>query len=281
LLALVSDGWRRAWEALEGSYARFLNDVGRAWRAAEAADEAQVKRGGSATYLGGEVRCALCRASVQSLAGNIPPALLKALVERGLWSASQGLAYARQMQDPSQRAEGLAAVAPHLPEPQRGEALARALEAARASGEEYNRSRALAALAAHLPGPQRGEALAQAARAIGQEDSRSRALAALAAHLPEPQRGEALAQDLEDERAIRDEDSRSPALAALAPHLATRPAPFLYPLWSKTLPVLASRTRRELLADLSDLLPGILRLGGLQAATEVFRAIQDLGQWWP
>ena len=46
LLALVSEGWWRAWEAQEGGYAGFLTDVSRAWRAASAADVAQVKRGG-------------------------------------------------------------------------------------------------------------------------------------------------------------------------------------------------------------------------------------------
>jgi hypothetical protein len=32
--ALVTGGWLRAWEALEGTYAGFLNDIERAWRRA-------------------------------------------------------------------------------------------------------------------------------------------------------------------------------------------------------------------------------------------------------
>jgi hypothetical protein len=132
LLPLVSDSWRRAWEALEGSEAGFLNDVARAWRAASGANEAQVKRGELAGYLGEEVRCALCRASVQSLAGNVPPALLKGAVEQGQRTAVQGLAYTRQMVDPKQRTEALAALAPHLSEP----LLVQALEAARAIKDE-------------------------------------------------------------------------------------------------------------------------------------------------
>jgi hypothetical protein len=133
-------------------------------------------------------------------------------VERGLWSAIQGLAFAQQIPELGRRAEALAALAEHLAEPQRGEALAQALEAARAIGSE---------------GP------------------------------------------------------RSEALAALALHLATRPASPLYSLWSQTLPVLASRTRKDLLADLGALVPVILRLGGPQAAADVYRAILDVGQWWP
>jgi hypothetical protein len=65
LLALVSDGWRRGWQALEGTYAGFLNDVERAWRAAEQANGAQIHRGGSAPFLGrrSAVPCA-ARASI-------------------------------------------------------------------------------------------------------------------------------------------------------------------------------------------------------------------------
>jgi hypothetical protein len=90
-----------------------------------------------------------------------------------------------------------------------------------------------------------------------------------------------LGQALEAARAIKQEGSRSEALAALTARLATRPTASLYPLWSRTLPVLASRTRRALLADLRGFLPVILRLAGPQAAADIFRAIQDVGQWWP
>jgi hypothetical protein len=212
LLALVSDGWRRAWETLEGSYAGFLNDVGRAWQAAVKANEMLIERGGQAAHLGGEVRCALCRASVHSLAESIPTDLLLVAVKRRLWSANQALAYARQRLDQTQRAEALGALAAHLPEPQRTQTLAEALQAARAIGHE---------------------------------------------------------------------DYRSSALAALAEQLGTRPTSFLYPLWSQTLPLLASRTRRNLLSDLRALLPVIRQLGGSQSVAEVFLAIRDVGRWWP
>ena len=33
---LVSEGWLRAWEALEGTYDGFLSDLARAWKRAEA-----------------------------------------------------------------------------------------------------------------------------------------------------------------------------------------------------------------------------------------------------
>jgi hypothetical protein len=241
LLALVSDGWRKAWEKLEGSYAGFLNDVGRAWRVAGSANAALANHGETGRYLGGEVRCALCCASVHSLASNIPPALLKEAVARGLWSERQVLAYARQTPHPQQRAEALAALAPHLPEA----LLHDALQTARAIGSADYKARALVELAPHLPEALLHDALQQAARAIGNESERSRAQSALAAQLD------------------------------------TNSLFSLYPLWAQALPILASRTRPDFLSDIRALLPVIVRLGGSQAATDIFLAIQDVGRWWP
>jgi hypothetical protein len=99
-LRLVHGAWAGANEALEGAYSLFLHDVTRAWWACAAADREAAARGEPAPYLGGEVRCALVEASLHSLAGNIPPALLAALVEKGVWTPAQGLAYARQVPDP-------------------------------------------------------------------------------------------------------------------------------------------------------------------------------------
>jgi hypothetical protein len=316
LLVLVSDGWRRGWQAMEGTYAGFLNDVERACRAAERANGAQIQTSGSAPFLGAEVRCALCRASVNSLAQNIRPALLKALVAKGVWTPIQGLTYARQVPEPLQRAEALAGLAPHLPEPLlrqaleaaraiwdsghraealavlaphlpeplRDEALGQALEAVWATADSYTRAKALRVLAPHLPEPLRDAALGQAleaARAIEHSGHRAEVLAGLAPHLPEPLRGEVVGQALEAARAIKYSHDRAWALAGLTPYLTKLPPPILYSLWCKTLPLLAARTRKDLLRDLRALLPILITLGGALAVAEVFRAVQDVGQWWP
>src|SRR4051794_29545895 len=76
LLTLIDEVWHKAWHALEGTYSGFLADVDRAWRAAEAANRRAVQEGGPAPYLGAEILCALCRASINSIAGRISPALL-------------------------------------------------------------------------------------------------------------------------------------------------------------------------------------------------------------
>ena len=216
-LRLVHGAWAGANEALEGAYSLFLHDVTRAWWACAAADREATARGEPAPYLGGEVRCALVEASLHSLAGNIPPALLAALVEKGVWTPAQGLAYARQVPDPWQRAEALEKLAPHLPE----NLLDQALPAAREIGIESARAEALAALAPHLPPDLLAQALA-AAGEIRDADDRTQALAALAPRLAEvgyPQ--EALAAAREIEYA----DDRARALAALAPHLPPEQQP--------------------------------------------------------
>lgn len=63
--------------------------------------------------------------------------------------------------------------------------------------------------------------------------------------------------------------------------LAELPIPQAYPLWAETLPVLAGRTRRDLLSDLVALSRLIAALGSEQALTETARAILDVARWWP
>jgi len=145
---------------------------------------------------------------------------------------------------------------------ERDQALREALEAARAIEDGFL-SRVLAALALRLTEPLLGEAL-EAARAIGNEVDRSEALAALAPRLTEPLLGEALVAA----RAIGNEENRSRALAALAPQLAELTPAALYPLWSKTIRLSATRTREGLLGDLCTLVPVLARLGGAEATAE-------------
>ena len=102
-------------------------------------------------------------------------------------------------------------------------------------------------------------------------------LAALAPHLAERPTGEAV----EAARAIGDTGARSEARAALALRFAELPPATLSPLWSKTIRLLATRTREGLLGDLCTLVPVLAALGGTVATAETFRAIQDVRRWWP
>jgi hypothetical protein len=85
-LSLLTNGWREAWEALEGTFAGFLNDVEKVWNAIGKENKEAFGNGKLAPYLGREVQCALCWASVSSLARNSPPALVIELVKRKLWT---------------------------------------------------------------------------------------------------------------------------------------------------------------------------------------------------
>ncbi len=242
--------------------------------------------------------------ALPALASHLPPELL-----------SQALAEARSIQDERYHARARAALAPHLPPALREQALSEALAATRNIRHEGRRSEALAALAPHLPADLLAKAL-DAARSIRNGRYRARALTALAPHLPEGLREQALTEALKAARSlpekgrlgsprsealgalaphlppgllsealevtlgIRDARYRAEALSALAPRLAKMPAERLYPLWAETLPILARRTRPQLLADLRALAPVIHALGGQEAVAETFRAIQDVGRWW-
>jgi hypothetical protein len=151
LLTLEHEG-RNLWFTVqeeEGQAAVFLEDVRRLRAWAREEDARAAEQGNEAPHLGDEIRCALVEASLHSLAGNIPPALLAALVEKGVWTPAQGLAYACQVPDPWQRAEALEELAPHLPP----DLLDQALAAAREIEWESARAKALAALAERLPEP--------------------------------------------------------------------------------------------------------------------------------
>lgn len=115
LLKLVSGLWSQAWEALEGNFTGFLRDVDRAWQIIEQFDQQSTTVNKHAPFLAEEVRCALCHVSVNSLAYNIPPNLATILVQEGIWSISQGLAYAQQSPEIYQRFALLEMLAPLLP----------------------------------------------------------------------------------------------------------------------------------------------------------------------
>jgi hypothetical protein len=90
---------RNAWHTAAeraGDSARYLDDVARARHTAEAASSRQIEQGEPATALGRELRYALITVSINSVAANVPPPLVKALVEKGRWIAPQGLAWARR-----------------------------------------------------------------------------------------------------------------------------------------------------------------------------------------
>ena len=207
LLQASTPEGRNAWyEACDriGKLGKFVTDVVRAWRLAEEMYEKKPSES-----IGLQCRYALIIASLNSLADNIPPKLMAALVEKQIWTPEQGLAYTQQVQNQKYRADALSSIAPHLPET----LLSQALEAARGIPDEWHRALALGSIAPHLP-EILPEAL-EAARAIQSEFHRALALVKIAPHLPET----LLSQALEAARAIPDEWHYAKALLSIAPHL--------------------------------------------------------------
>ena len=135
------NGWYEARERL-GQMAGFVTDVARTWRLAEAGFEKN-----PSDSIGLQCRYALIMSSLRSLVANIPAAMMAALVEKGIWSPTQGLAYVQQVRDLFRRVSALSRLAPHLP----SSLLPEALEAARAIENEQHRASALSGLAPHLP----------------------------------------------------------------------------------------------------------------------------------
>jgi hypothetical protein len=117
-------------------------------------------------------------------------------------------------------------------------------------------------------------------RAVEDESDRVEALAELTNHLPEPFSQQALEDALETTHQIKDRSDVAGALMKLAPHIQVCRDRF-YPIWCETLHHLAYRTRKDLLFDIRNLAPAIHGLGDEEAIAETFRAIQDVGRWWP
>ncbi|WP_424095889.1 NB-ARC domain-containing protein [Moorena producens] len=184
--------------------ANFIKDVSKAW--AIAADNFTENPTESISL---QCRYALITTSLNSLAGNIPPELMAALVKNKIWTPAQALAYVRQKKDSFGQAKSLEAISEYLPP----SLLPEALDCARGISDEYSRADALETLAPHLPDLLLLQAL-DCARGISDEKDRANALRALAPHLPD-----VLPQALDCARGISDEKDRADALVALAPYL--------------------------------------------------------------
>jgi NTP pyrophosphatase (non-canonical NTP hydrolase) len=259
------NGWYGARERL-GQVAGFLSDADRAWRLAEQAYDSRQ----SSSAIGLQCCYALMITSLRSLAENIAPGLLSALVEKGIWLGLQGLAYARHVQDDEQRAEALAALAPYLDLADRDQALREALEAAQAMERVWARPRALAALAPRLAELSHPAEALEAAQAIKYEWPRSQMLVALAPRLTES----LLPKAWEVAQTIGETNYRSRALAALAPHLTE---PLLHEALKAARAIENERARSQTLAALASRLGPTEQDQVLREALSVARAIE--GEW--
>jgi hypothetical protein len=216
------NAWYTA-HAQDGDHTRYLTDITRSLRVAQTVTDRSMITGEPAISVGDEFGYAVLAASINSQIGNVSSELRVALVQRGTWSPSRGVADARQLSDSRHRADALGALIPKLCGEQREEALTEALAAARAITDEFSRGHALAALVVHLSGVEHDRALTEAlmvARAATTDEQAGvRLIASLAAQLSGTERDRTLAEAFTIASGIPDQGARAGALAALAPYL--------------------------------------------------------------
>ncbi|NET57154.1 MAG: hypothetical protein F6K47_13615 [Symploca sp. SIO2E6] len=128
-----NNGWYWQCER-EGKTANFVKDILKAWAIAEGNF-----RENRTESIGLQYRYALIFTSFNSLASNILPEFMVALLEQEIWKPAQALAYVRQSNDSEHQAEGLEKFIEYL----RPSLLPEALEVARAIGDEYYRVQVL------------------------------------------------------------------------------------------------------------------------------------------
>lgn len=143
------NGWYTVHEE-ERDLAGYTSDLIRVFRAAYKASQEAIDRGEPALTVLLELHCAYWMGSICSLASQVPPALLAALLEKGIWSKEHALAYAHQIPKAQQRFLAMAHLIALLPEPTRSEALSESVAAAH-SLSSWGREKAYPALPSNTP----------------------------------------------------------------------------------------------------------------------------------
>lgn len=288
------NAWYQVREAL-GQTAGYLADVERAWRLAD--NEYALRA--TPFSVGLQCRYAAIIASLNSLAENMPPALLIALVKEKVWTPEQGLTWARRISEPSRRARSLTDLAPQLPEPLRGQVLREALTAAQVIGWQVRQAQSLVVLAPRLAELGYCRKALEVASELKEEWAQAEALNRVVSYLPEPLLRKALAMiqsfDWEARRArvlsrlasrlaelgyfqkalaiaysIPGRGNRAEALVGLAPHL---PEPLRGKAMQEALAeargVVHELIRAKTLARLAPYLPEMLLRDALAAARAI------------
>lgn len=240
-LELVTWEWMQVWHKKTGTYAGFLQDVDRVWDRLRVANETAVKQAERVSFLGQEVLCALCHASVNSITNNIPDELLVLLLQRKIWSEEQAIAYVRQRNNLEKRCRAFALILPHLS--QETHVIIKQEILLMLEGFDVEALRHVLPTVAHaLP----AEALAVAQR-IGGEHCLIEVLPVVASKLPE--------QTLLAVPQISEQWQQMDLLMAVAPHLPEKTLATAREIgidtawkWKDLLVALASKLPQEILA---------------------------------
>ncbi len=250
------------WYAVQervGQTEEYMNDLARAARLVQVADRLDVESSHYKTCIGLGFRYALMFTSLNSLARILPPTLIVALVEKGVWLPSQGLAYVRALR-PEERVRALIGMSSLFDNRERGTLLREALDVARGISDERDRAQALSELAPCLTELGRMKEALEVALEIEDERPRARALAAPVLHLAELGRVE---EALKEAREVVDQRDRVRRVAALG-HV------------EEALKVaLRVQDHRERDQALAELVLHLARLGRAEEALELARRIGE------
>jgi hypothetical protein len=262
------NGWYEANDRL-GQVTVFMEDV----RKASWLETAPLRSFEVAVRTGRQCRYALIAASLNSISEHIPPALISALIEGGVWSATQGLAHARAIPENQRRAEGLRRMLANLTDLQRPPVLREAFEAARGILDEWRRADALSELAPYLSTSQLAEAL-EAARSIQDEWHRAELLRRFAPHLAAGMLETALGMA----RELPCDGARADALTALLPRLAPAESSQVLEEVQQAIDLVASaKSRIRARALLATRLPADKQPRALEEALKAARSLPDEG----
>jgi hypothetical protein len=221
------NGWYELCE-YSGQSAKFITDLGRAWKLAEEmyVENTLQSASGASAAIELQVRYALIFSTLNSLASQIPAKLTAALVKNKKWSPAQGLAYAKQAQA-IQCFEIIQELGFYLPTI----LLSEALDIARGIQSPFHQFHALLGLTAHLPDYLLSGVFSELLKLISEIQSgvlRVGSLEQLLAHLPEQFLADALEivllpEDLLAYTSLIPQDSnRLFSLIAHLPEIATK-----------------------------------------------------------
>lgn len=210
--ALISNGWRAAWEELEISHVNFLNDIGKAAKAAQ--QNYQKGKANCRLHIIQQVKAALCYSSVASLSRKIQPELMALAVKFNIFPPLQALAITKLLPI-QERSERLIALLPHLPIGLFNETLS----TANTIDNKLSRIRVLVRFISWAPVDKEEFVRSECYRLINMITditTRTSALAELAPYLNQ----EMMNQVYDDIIALENENNLSDAILTVAPYLS-------------------------------------------------------------
>jgi hypothetical protein len=309
------NGWYEVRESA-GQTAGFIDDVSIAWQLAEETSELAIKKGDLAPSVGLEIRYALILSSINSLAQNLPRALLIGLVDSCIWTPNQGLTYASHIPDARSRSKTLIELGHSLKDEQiKNEAFKKAELSDKESPFRWQLDNDFVWYMEHLrkdtffgqinlntdrSTEKQLEAALNAALELENSYWRAAALAELADNFSGEKRNDILKKALAAARKINDQASRNKTIEILEisrnktgevlnaagkkrQNNLDPQRVKVYHEWRDNLHKLAHDSRENLLKkfDDYDFRTKFIILGGEQAIAEVMKAVVDVGFWWP